>query len=287
MRVTFYTLVILSTLALGGTALATAEQAETPAAPAEQEAAPAAAPAPVFNPMGAGLMVPAGEAKSPVPDTLEVPVYEKPDLQSKKLGFLRASGSDIPFQMHAIIDARPDPKWEETWWRRWLGRKAPIIKKEVKVSEFTLSPTQRGVMIVNVQGSWLQLANGWFQWTVSLAENARFKPWSELYQEASFSAFQLTNARVARADIVPVTDVTVIGEGEAAPTLVVKPPTRFIVVDSAPAALKLRITGGTCKGSKPDKHEGAEGWVALFAQNGAPQVILQPETCPEEMKPGQ
>lgn len=270
MRISFVTLLVLSALAFVGPVFAV----ETPA-PSEESAAP------LVNPMGAGLVVPAGEAPSPVAADASIAFYSKPDLASEKLGALRATGSRIPYQTHVIVKSGPDPEWKATFFRRLFKRTAPIVEHQTPVSEFILSPQQRGIMIVAVEGSWLQTAQGWFQWTQAVANHARFIPWSELYQQASFEAFQLTNARTDRADLVPLGEVEFREEnGEILP---IKAPARFVLLETQPGTLKLRLTGTTCpKNPNPLVGEGKVGWVHLFAQSGAPQLLLQPEHCPED-----
>lgn len=278
MRFSFVTLMMLSVLAFAGPVFA--QEAEE-AAPAAQEET--AAPAVVVNPMGAGLIVPVGEGASPVSAEAGITIYSKPDLQSEQVGLLQSVGSTTPFQTHVIVNRGPDPEWKPGFFRRLFKREAPIIEHQVPVSEFMLSPTQKGIMIVTVEGSWLQIAQGWFQWTQAVANHARFVPWSELYQQASFNAFQLNSARDERADIVPLGEV---GFREADGTVIpVKAPARFILLESQAGAMKLRLTGSTCpQNPKPLGGEGKEGWVSLFAANGAPQLLLQPEACAEEVK---
>lgn len=260
MRFSFVTLLVLSALAFAGPVLA-------------QEAS--------VNPMGAGLVVPGGEAPSPVPAGTVITVYSKPDLASDVVGELRSTGSTIPYQTHVIVKRGPDPEWKATFFRRLFKRQPPIVEHQTAVSEFILSQQQRGLMIVSVEGSWLQTAQGWFQWTQAVASHARFIPWSELYQQASFEAFQLTNARAERADLVPLGEVQFREENGG--TLSIKAPARFVLLDIQPGTLKLRLTGSSCpKNPNPLVGEGKVGWVHLFAQSGAPQLLLQPEVCPED-----
>lgn len=268
MRFSFMTLAFLSVLAFAGPVLA-------------QEAEPVAVPQAV-NPMGAGLIVPAGEAPSPVAADASIIIYSKPDLGAEQVGELKSTGSTLAYQTHVIVKRGPDPEWKPTFFRRLFKREVPIIEHQTPISEFRLSQQQKGIMIVSVQGSWLETAQGWFQWTQAVADHARFVPWSELYQQASFEAFQLNNARADRADIVPLGEV---GFREENGTVIrVKAPARFVLVDAQPGTVKVRLTGSSCKKNPlPLGGEGKEGWVNFFAQSGAPQLLLQPEECPEDV----
>lgn len=272
MRFSFLTLMLLSLMAFAGPVFA-----QDGTAAAEQ-----AAPQPPVNPMGAGLVVPAGEAASPVGEE-GITIYTKPDLASDQVGVLTSRGSTIAFQTHVIVKRGQDPNWKPGFFRRLFRSEAPVVDYQVPVSEFRLSPKQQGIMIVTVEGSWLQIAQGWFQWTQAVANKARFVPWSELYQQASFSAFQLSNARADRADLVPLGEVDF---REASGNIVkVKAPARFLLLDAQPGTYRVKLTGGTCKQNpNPLGGEGKEGWVNLFAQNGAPQLLLEPEQCPEEVQ---
>jgi len=265
-------------LAFGAMALTGAAWAEEPAKPATQAeaAAPAETPA---NPMGAGLVVPGGEEAFALKENEQVPVYAQPSLEAERVGVLMVGGNDNqPYQSYNVVKEERDPNWKETWWRKLWKKEAPVVKTTKPVSEFMLSPTQKGIMIINVQGSWLQIEAGWFQWTTTIAEHAEFKAWSELYQEASFASFQLSNAREGKADVVTLNAVPLQGvDGVTLPA-----GTKLMVLDARPEALAVRVTGGTCKGTKPVANEGAQGWVNLFANSGAPQIFLQPEQCPED-----
>lgn len=276
MRFSFYTMMLLSVLALSGAAFAQTQE-KTAAEKPTAENTPTVR-APLINPMGAGLLVPAGEANSPIAERDGIAIRTEPRTDAPQIGILQAEGSENPYQMHVIIKRAIDPNWQPSWWKKLLGRTAPVIEKQTPVSEFTLSPSQKAVMIVKVEGNWLQIGQGWFEWTEAIAKTAQFKPWSELYQEGSFSAFQLTNARANKADIVPLGTVRFTEEGGAATD--VEAPTRFIVLDAAAGALKLRATGGTCGAAPKAALEGVVGWVNLFAKSGAPQLLLQAETCP-------
>lgn len=278
MRYSFYTLILLSVLALSGTAFAQTQQ-KTAAEKSTAENAPTVR-APLINPMGAGLLVPAGEAESPIAERDGIAIRTAPRADAPQIGILQAEGSDNPYQMHVIIKRTMDPNWQPSWWKKLLGRTAPVIEKQTPVSEFTLSPTQKAVMIVKVEGNWLQIGQGWFEWNEAIAKTAAFKPWSELYQEGSFASFQLTNARANKADIVPLGTVRFTEEGGAATDVMA--PTRFVVLDAAAGALKLRATSGTCGLTTKAALEGVIGWVNLFAKNGAPQLLLQPENCPQD-----
>jgi hypothetical protein len=233
------------------------------------------APKPLVNPMGAGLVVPAGEAASALAEGMKVPMYAEADLQSAQLGMLQAGGGENPNQMYVLASEEADPTWKPSWFKRVMGRTAPMVRKVIPVSEFMLSPTQKGIMIINVQGSWLQTAQGWFQWTTAIAQHAEFKAWSELYQEAGFASFQLSNARTEKADVVTLGAV----ELQGVENIMLPAGAKLMVLDARPAALAVRVTGGTCKGAPEAEHEGAQGWVNLFAQSGAPQLLLQPEHC--------
>lgn len=276
MRFSFYIIMVLSVLAMSGAAWAeTASKANT--TPIQKTQADAVKTAPVVNPMGAGLIVPAGEAPSPIAERDGIAIRSEPRADAPQIGILQAEGSTNPYQMHVIISRVLDAQWQPSWWKKLLGRRPPVIEKQTPVSEFTLSPAQKGVMIVKVEGSWLQIGQGWFEWTESIAKTAEFKPWSELYLEGSFSAFQLNNARAGKADVVPLGTIDFTEEGGA--TTIVQSPTRFIVLDAAAGALKLKATGGTCASSAKVPLEGVVGWVNLFAKSGAPQLLLEPEVC--------
>lgn len=283
MRFSFYTIMLLSALALSGAAFAQTAQ-KTVAQKSTTENTPIApapiARAPLINPMGAGLLVPAGEAASPIAERDGIAIRTEPRADAPQIGILQAEGSDNPYQMHVIIKRTIDPNWQPSWWKKLLGRTAPVIEKQTPVSEFTLSPAQKAVMIVKVEGNWLQIGQGWFEWSEAIAKASAFKPWSELYQEGSFSAFQLTNARANKADIVPLGKVSFTEDGGARTDATA--PTRFIVLDAAAGALKLRATSGTCGAAPKAALEGVVGWVNLFAKNGAPQLLLQAETCPTD-----
>ena len=300
MRFSFVALVVLSVVAFAGPVLAQDKPLEhmTPkeraafdaemaaqeeAANGGKDDAAVAAPAAPMNPMGAGLMVPAGEAASPVAADQGILIYSAPDLQSEQVGVLQSVGSTIDFQTHVIVSRGADPEWKPGFFRRLFKREAPVIERQVAASEFMLSPEQKGIMVVNVQGSWLQIAQGWLQWTQAVANHARFVPWSELYQQASFAAFQLNNARADRADLVPLGEA---GFREEDGTVIkVGAPARFILLDAQAGTMKVRLTGSTCaENPKPLGGEGKEGWVNLFASSGAPQLLLQPEVCAEEAK---
>lgn len=257
MRVSVLVMMAFGAIALTGAAFA-------------QEAAK-----PPVNPMGAGLVVPAGEAATALAEGAKVPMYAEPDLQSAQVGVLQVGGGDNPNQTYVLVSEQPDPAWKPGWFKRVMGRTAPIVTTVAPVSEFMLSPTQKGIMIIHVQGSWLQTAQGWFQWTTAIAEHAEFKAWSELYQEASFASFQLSNARSEKADVVTLGAV----ELQGVENITLPAGAKLMVLDARPAALAVRVTGGTCKDSPEAQHEGAQGWVNLFAQSGAPQLLLQPEHC--------
>lgn len=270
MRFSFVALMMLSVVAFAGPVLAQ-DAAEKPAA--QQAAAE-----PVINPMGAGLIVPAGEAASPIAPEQGVNIYAKPDVNAEIVGVLQSSGSTIPYQMHVIAAHGKDPNWKPGFFGRIFGSEAPERDYQLPVSEFRLSGVQKGIMVVAVEGSWLQLAQGYLQWTQAVANHARFVPWSELYQQASFESFQLTNARSERADVVPLGEVTF--RDETGTEISVKSPARFVVLDNKQGVMKLRITGSTCPENPiPLGGEGKVGFVSLFAANGAPQLLLEPERC--------
>jgi hypothetical protein len=197
---------------------------------------------------------------------------------------LQSVGSTIPYQTHVIVKRGPDPDWKPNFYRRLLGRTAPIIDHQTAASEFALSLKQKGIMVVSVQGSWLQLAQGYMLWTRAVADHAQFIPWSELYQQASFPTFQLSAARAGRADLVPLGEVTL--RTNSAEEIQVKSPARFVLLPASstqPGVLSVRLTGSSCKHTPiPLGAEGKEGTLPLFAANGAPQVIVQPEVCPED-----
>lgn len=262
-------------LAFGAMALTGAAWAQAPSEGPATEA-PAAAPERPSNPMGAGLVVPSGESATAILENEKIPVYVQPSLEAEQVGLLQLGGNEEqPFQSYNIVKETADPEWKSTWFRRLTKKKAPTVTSVTPVSEFMLSPTQKGLMIINVQGSWLQIEAGWFQWTTTVAAHAEFKAWSELYQEASFASFQLSNARESKADIVTLNAVPLQGvDGVTVPA-----GAKLIVLDARPEALAVRLTGGTCAGAKPVENEGAQGWVNLFANSGAPQLFLQPEQC--------
>ncbi len=272
MRFSFLALIALATVAFAGPVFAEDAQ-QAPAAEQTAEAVPMA------NPMGAGLIVPSGEAGSPISPDEGIKVYAQPDLGAEVVGTLQSTGSTIEFQQHVLVKKGPDPEWKPSFFNRLFNKKAPIIEVQTPVSEFMLSPEQKGVMIVNVQGSWLQIAQGWFQWTQKVANHARFLPWSELYQQASFTSFQLSSARTDKADIMPLTEV-ILTEDDGTQTKV-NSPARFILIKLEGGKMRVRLTAGTCQaGGNPLVGEGKEGVVSMFAPSGSPQLWLQPEVCP-------